>query len=162
MIPLQVYVVQNDDLASVTGRSCEGCVKCCDGTLTADVHGIEMGGTDKRPCHLVDLENKKCGDYKGRPDLCKKFQCEWLVNEDIPLDLKPSVTDNTIVKYTSEDIPYLYIGHKNNAPDPKLLDWMIDHCLTKEINLAWWENGTLKLRGTKQWVRIMKYTHGNV
>jgi hypothetical protein len=162
MIPLQVYVVQNDDLTSVTGRSCDGCVKCCDGTLSASIHGIEMGGTSKKPCHLVDLENKKCADYKGRPDLCKKFQCEWLVNDDIPLDLKPSLTDNTIAKYTAEDIPYLYIAHKGAKPNKKLLDWMIDYCLVKEINLAWWEEGNLKLRGTKQWVRIMKYTHRNV
>lgn len=162
MIPLDVYVVQNHDLISVNDRNCDGCIKCCDGTLSANINGFEMGGPKHTPCYLVDLDNKKCADYKGRPDLCRKFKCEWLVNEDMPVSLKPSLTDNTVVKYEAEGIPYLYISHKNNAPNQELLNWMIQYCLDKELNLAWWENKKLKLRGTKGWIRIMKYTHGNV
>jgi hypothetical protein len=45
------------------------------------------------------------------------------------------------------------------APNQDLLDWMIDYCNRKQLNLAWWEHKKLKLRGTKQWVRAMKYTH---
>jgi Fe-S-cluster containining protein len=137
-------------------------VKCCDGTLTANIHGIEMGGPSHKACHLVDLSNKKCADYKGRPQLCRDFKCEWLVNEDIPISLKPSLTDNTIVRFSAEGMSYLFIAHKNNKPNDELLLWMVEYCQTKEMNLAWWENGKLKLRGSKEWVRVMKYTHSKI
>jgi Fe-S-cluster containining protein len=159
MIPLQVYIVQNGDKNIAEGKSCEGCVSCCDGNLSANIFGYEMGGADKRGCHLLDYENKKCGFYKDRPQLCRDFQCEWLVNKDMPAELKPSVVDNVVVKYTCEDEPYLYISHKYEAPNQDLLDWMIDYCNRNQLNLAWWEHRKLKLRGTKQWVRAMKYTH---
>jgi hypothetical protein len=77
----------------------------------------------------------------------------------MPAELKPSVVDNVVVKYTCEDEPYLYISHKYEAPNQDLLDWMIDYCNRNQLNLAWWEHRKLKLRGTKQWVRAMKYTH---
>ena len=162
MIPLQVYIVQNANKNVAEGKSCEGCVSCCDGNLYANIFGYEMGGTTKRSCHLLDHENKKCGFYRDRPQLCRDFQCEWLVNGDMPPELKPSIVDNVVVRYEAEGIPYLYISHKYDAPNQNLLNWMIDYCLGKTLNLAWWEHGKLKLRGTQEWVRIMKYTHGNV
>jgi hypothetical protein len=77
----------------------------------------------------------------------------------MPAELKPSVTDNIVVKYECEGEPYLFISHKHEAANQDLLDWLIDYCNRKQLNLAWWERGKLKLRGKKQWVRTMKYAH---
>ena len=60
---------------------------------------------------------KGCNDYKNRPDLpCKVFQCEWLINESIPKDFKPSKSNTIILKrYTDKNTYFLSAGFSDQA-----------------------------------------------
>jgi len=72
-----------------SARSCGTCTKCCDGYAYADVYGHIMGfGV---PCHFVK-SGEGCGIYENRPNFCKTFSCNWLVNDEIPEELKPNIT----------------------------------------------------------------------
>jgi hypothetical protein len=68
------------------GRSCDGCTKCCEGWLTADIYGFPMG-PEEGSCKF--LSKFGCGIYPVRETLCKNFQCDWKENYLIPQNMKP-------------------------------------------------------------------------
>ena len=96
------------NLPVVEGRSCDGCTKCCEGYLTGEIQGKQMGLG--QPCFLVQI-GKGCNDYENRPEFpCKAFQCEWLINESIPENLKPSFSNLIIsTKFPLSSIFFLYL-----------------------------------------------------
>lgn len=70
-------------------RGCNGCSKCCEGYLTADIYSFDMslqGGS----CRFL-LKNQ-CGIYPVRPELCKRFLCGWRENTSIPDYMQPSLS----------------------------------------------------------------------
>jgi hypothetical protein len=68
-------------------RKCDGCSKCCEGFLSADIYGFDMSLRGGKCKFLV---KQRCGIYPVRPDLCKVFLCGWRENTNIPDNLKPS------------------------------------------------------------------------
>ena len=124
------------NLPVVEGRSCDGCTKCCEGYLAGEIQGKQMGFG--KPCFLVEI-GKGCNDYENRPEIpCKAFQCEWLINESIPEDLKPS-TSNLIIsrRFLNEKISYIEFVEAGSKLDSEVLSWAIENSLANDVNIVW-------------------------
>jgi len=86
------------------GRSCDGCKKCCEGWLTANIYGFAMNPTDG-PCRF--LAKTGCGIYPVRESLCKVFQCDWKENNLIPYNMKPDLSN--VIMMTKRLDKWIYI-----------------------------------------------------
>lgn len=103
-------------------RSCDGCTKCCDGHLTANIYGYEMG--PGKPCHFVGKNG--CGIYAVRPyNPCKGFKCVWKKNFKVPLEFKPDLIDMIMIEKTIDDIPYILLVPAKNEITLEILDWAV-------------------------------------
>ncbi len=85
------------------GRSCDGCTKCCEGWLVANIYGFEMNPTDGA-CKF--LAKHGCGIYPIREPLCKNFQCDWKENTRIPLNMKPDISGVIIMSKRKNNFIY--------------------------------------------------------
>jgi hypothetical protein len=123
------------NLPVVEGRSCGECTKCCEGYLEGNIRGQEM--TLGKPCFLVEI-GKGCTDYENRPEHpCKTFQCEWLINSDIPIEFKPSFSKVIISEKNINNIKYLELIEAGEKLDSKILSWTINYSFEKDKNILW-------------------------
>jgi len=76
------------------GRPCDGCTKCCEGWLSADIYGFKID-PENGACRF--LSKHGCGIYPVREPLCKNFQCEWKENSQIPVNMKPDKSNVIIL-----------------------------------------------------------------
>lgn len=136
----------------VEGRSCANCTKCCEGTLKAVVHGFQMDY--KKPCFLVEV-GKGCKDYENRPNFCKEFQCEWLVNPDVPEHLAPNKTNVLISSHTTNGIPYLSLTEAGSKLDSEVLTWAIMYCMQNSHNVKWGVEDKTYYAGTQEFIDMM-------
>ena len=120
------------NLPIVEGRSCDGCTKCCEGSLYAEINGKIV---DKdNPCYLVSI-GKGCTDYENRPTIpCKTFQCEWLQNPSIPEEFKPSLSNTIIVKKYTNKNTYLELLEAGEKLNSEILTWAIKYSLSDDEN----------------------------
>lgn len=115
-------------------RTCDGCTKCCDGWLSGIAHGRAFWSG--RPCHFVGQNG--CTIYNDRPqDPCKSYQCEWLVNDDVPEWLKPSMSNVLISKRKSGDTEYWRVSEAGAKITVEALSWVFMHCLSKNVNFIY-------------------------
>ena len=134
-------------------RECNGCTACCDGWLSGEVYKKPFYPGCK--CHFVtDLG---CSIYKKRPkDPCKTFNCEWLVNEDIPSWMKPNLSNIIITYKTSKlGIKYMNVIECGVKLDSSVLSWLIKYCLNKNINLFYKINGGNNYIGSNDFIKEM-------
>lgn len=102
-------------------KTCDGCVACCNGTLSAIIgdHKVHRGS----PCHNICYDNNSCKIYDDRPEVCRKFRCLWLIQEDIPEWMKPSNSGILLIYRPTPDSSadsgllhaHIVEGHKANA-----------------------------------------------
>ena len=88
-------------------RECGTCTKCCDGTTSVggDIFGHIYG--NGKPCHFLNLTEKKCGIYKDRPnDPCKTYKCMWLKYEG--KDYSAKYLSYVINYAKNNNIPLMY------------------------------------------------------
>lgn len=112
-------------------RSCDGCTKCCDGHLTANIYGYEMG--PGKPCHFVS--KKGCSIYEMRPyNPCKGFKCVWKRSYVVPLEFKPDVVGMIIIDNMLEDIPYSQIVPAGKEITLEVLDWAVSAVISGKMN----------------------------
>lgn len=112
-------------------RECDGCTKCCEGWLFANIHGKQM--YPGRPCHWVKL-GKGCAIYENRPkEPCVTFNCEWKRNEDIPEWMKPS--DSNVIlhrkKIPNTNIEYIEVTEAGSKLSVEALNWIVIDLLMK-------------------------------
>jgi hypothetical protein len=75
-------------ILSPAPRSCGGCRACC--VEPSFVEGGSSTWFSKPrgvPCPY--LADTGCAIYEDRPDLCRRFECEWLVNAALGEELRP-------------------------------------------------------------------------
>ncbi|MGB5326953.1 MAG: hypothetical protein WBO58_01905 [Gammaproteobacteria bacterium] len=74
------------DNVAMPARNCYPCTACCDGWLSSNY--IEM--SPGKPCaHRTD---EGCAIHKNRPQVCKKFECDWLkADSQLPDDMRPDI-----------------------------------------------------------------------
>jgi hypothetical protein len=66
-------------------RACGGCTMCCKTNPVLDLYPPKAAG---ELCPHACL-GKGCAIYADRPDECRGFACEWILDSDMPDDLKP-------------------------------------------------------------------------
>jgi hypothetical protein len=129
-----------NNLPIVNGRSCDGCTKCCEGHLAADIRGQYMGKLDTgeiKPCIFVDA-GKGCKEYEKRPiDPCRTFKCDWLTNPDIPESFKPSRSNSIFITRTINGVEYMRLLEAGRKLDSEVLSWAVSYALVNELNFAW-------------------------
>lgn len=116
-------------------RQCGTCTKCCDGTLEGTINGHEM--RPGKPCYYLTL-GKGCNIYNERPqEPCKRYECAWIVDENIPDFMKPE-NANCILDYREKNgIKYLRLVACETPYSAEVLSWCIDYARLKNINLFW-------------------------
>ena len=136
-----------------TKRKCDGCTSCCDGWLTGKVYEKPFYPGCK--CHFVTESG--CSIYKKRPkDPCKKFKCEWLINEDIPFWMKPNLS-NIIITYeiSKSGIKYMNVLECGTKIESHVISWLIKYCLNKNINLLYKISGGSNYIGSNDFIKEM-------
>ena len=76
-------------------RQCGSCTKCCEGWLSANIYGQEIG--EGNPCRFL---TDKCSIYDiPRPYVCGEFRCGWLRDDGTLFDewMRPDITDHILV-----------------------------------------------------------------
>lgn len=128
----------------MTKRSCGDCTKCCEGWLQGEALGHKF--YQGRPCHFLAI-GKGCTVYAKRPkDPCQSYKCGWLQNEEIPEWMKPSEI-NAIVDFRDiEGIPYLRVKEAGQILSSKVLTWVIQYAISKNMNIYW------EVDGGKNWL----------
>lgn len=131
-------------------RDCSNCTKCCDGFTSATIYGHVMGSGV--PCHFVNI-GKGCNIYDDRPRLCKTFKCNWLINNDVPEELKPNLTGSMpALTSTPDGVEYILITNVGNDPREDVLDWYKQYSESKGYGLVYTINGVKHFVGTKEFV----------
>ena len=112
-------------------RSCDGCTKCCEGHLTANIYGYEM--YPGKPCHFVSKNG--CSIYSSRPyDPCKGFRCVWKQNSAVPDQFKPDIIGIIMINNYLEDTHYIYLASAGSDVTVDVLDWAIAAVNDGKIN----------------------------
>lgn len=134
-------------------RECGNCTKCCEGYLSGEALGHTF--YNGKPCHFVAI-GKGCSVYAKRPqNPCIVYKCSWLINEDIPLWMKPSEVNAIIDEREVNGIKYLSVNEAGSILDSRVLSWVIKYALAKQINICWKVNGGSNWIGTPEFDALM-------
>lgn len=135
-------------------RECGNCTKCCEGHLEGEALGKSF--YKGSPCHFLEI-GKGCTVYSQRPvNPCQAFMCEWLVNEDLPLWMKPDKTDSIVRKVEVGGIKALKIVEAGKTLRSDVLTHMIIYSMKNSINLIWEVNGGINYFGSNEFVAKME------
>lgn len=124
-------------------KTCDGCTKCCEGYLTANIRGHEM--FLNKPCFFLKEINVGCGDYENRPtDPCKTFKCGWLQDDDntIPDWMKPSLSNVIILMRSVDNERVLKLVQCGDSINPNTIAWFFMWATqrTKNIEIQLFDN----------------------
>lgn len=134
-------------------RSCGSCTKCCEGWLSGEALGHKF--YPGKPCHFIAI-GKGCSVYAKRPqEPCVFYKCGWISNEDIPEWMKPSDINAIVDFRTINDIEYLKVTEAGSVLDSKVLSWLIQYALTKQLNFVWMINGNESWFGSPEFNQEM-------
>lgn len=140
-------------------RSCEGCTACCEGWLTANIHGEEM--YPGKPCQFVE-QGVGCTIYKNRPeDPCKSFRCMWRDTDAqiMPDEFKPSEVGSIVTRQIVDGIEYLTMVECGTKPLPEVISWFVTFGVARGMNLEWTVDGKAHWMGHPQFNEIMLQRH---
>lgn len=105
-------------------RECGHCNACCNGTLSGNIYGHEMGnGT---PCHFI--KQGGCSIYEQRPlDPCHGFFCGWVLpNSPFPEWFKPDQSNVMVVITKWRNRPAYHLLSGGRYPGPAVMKWMME------------------------------------
>lgn len=128
-------------------RECNGCTECCK-WLVAEAHGYYF--QPGRPCHFKGESG--CTIYKDRPEVCKSYKCEWLVNSEIPEWMKPTLSKVLITKRKWSGGDYIEVLECGEKIDSVVLNWLfMYHYMTSipiriQVDRGWNNYGPLEFR----------------
>src|SRR6266481_5732270 len=98
----------------MTARSCSGCALCC---RVLPIRGAPSEISDKPVgawCKYCD--GRSCSSYDHRPQVCKSFRCQWLIDSSLPvfwrpdkagfvLMVEPYRNGTVLIRYVDSDRP---------------------------------------------------------
>jgi hypothetical protein len=100
-------------------RSCGDCTACCS-WLVGDAFGWEFGCG--KSCKF--LEDGGCGVHKGRPEVCRTYQCAWS-QHILPEEMRPDKCNVLISVETNHMGQYLKVLPINNKKiSDEMVDWL--------------------------------------
>lgn len=118
-------------------RTCDGCSRCCEGFLSADIYGFDMSLRGGKCRFLI---KKRCGIYPVRPQLCKVFLCGWRENSTIPDNMKPSESDIILLPKWIENYFYYRMVPTSVTIKDYVYEWA-EHTATLGKHLIGYKNG---------------------
>lgn len=71
--------------------------------------------------------------------MCSNYKCEWLINDQIPEELKPSLTDMVISNNGDE----LHVTVNGDKYKPEYLEFVKDYAIKTNQNLSWFVDNKL-------------------
>jgi hypothetical protein len=109
-----------------------------------------------KPCHFLKI-GTGCTIYKDRPqEPCKRYECAWLSNENIPDFMKPEVS-NCILDYKEiEGVPYLRLTESEMPYTAEVLTWCINYAIANKLNILWILNKKINYMGTEKFCELAK------
>ena len=141
------------------GKSCDGCTKCCEGWLLADINGEQL--YPGKPCSSV-TEGVGCSIYKDRPvDPCKNFECFWRASKVMPPEFKPSEVGVMVVNQEIEGIPYLMLIEAGNTVPAEVLSWFLQWIFMNQLNAQWQIGDKMHAVGTPQFTAALARKNKN-
>lgn len=144
-------------LTNKNQRSCDGCTKCCEGWLTANIHGEEM--YPGKPCQFVE-KGVGCTIYDNRPqDPCKNFMCFWRADGIVPIEFKPSEIGSLITIQRIDDMDYYSLVECGEKLDSKFLSWFVTYALSNLLNALWTVDGVPYWMGDQRFNDAMYRLH---
>ena len=146
--PMEEPEIQEPTFVNARKRSCDGCTACCEGWLTAEVHGKYM--YSGRMCHFKG--KGQCTIYDQRPGLCSAFRCEWLANNDIPEWLKPDLSHTIMYRRMIGEIEYINVMETGVKIDSTILNWIVLHALQNGLNIRYMVNGGWNFIGSTEFL----------
>jgi hypothetical protein len=136
-------------------RECGECTKCCEGSLILNVRGRSVNRSN--PCHFLSTLNKcgGCTIYEDRPKVCSDFQCDWLINPDIPEWMKPSLVDTIIINQDQADVHYYEVVETNGKIDSVVLNWILLFAIRNKYNIKYTVNGNANVFGSAEFINYV-------
>lgn len=148
---------KKDLLAILNTKSCAGCTKCCEGYLSANIHGYEMNLGN--PCPFV-IKDVGCKDYDNRPkNPCVGFECEWRRNPYFDEWLSPIKSNVVFTRQLINGIPYLRLTEAGAPITAEVLTWAINYAQEQGINFGWEVSGTPAGIGSPEFIRELHLSY---
>jgi hypothetical protein len=123
------------ELKSKPSRSCDGCTKCCDGTLNTEVFDQRL--YPGSPCKYVAFD-VGCTVHEERPEYpCRIFQCQWIEDDSLPAWIKPSISGVIIMTKEVDGIPFVQMTSGIHPPTVETLSWFFTWAKSKYENVYW-------------------------
>lgn len=139
-------------------RSCEGCTKCCEGWLTAEIHGELM--YPGKPCQNCN-PGIGCTDYSNRPENpCKTYMCFWRSDDAVPVQFKPSDVNSIISSGEMDGMPYLSLFEAGEKMRPEIVSWFTSFASANGINAEWEILGQVHYSGSTDFIESIS-KHNN-
>lgn len=133
-------------------RSCGECTVCCEGFLEGEVRGHKF----MQDTHCYFLEEKKCTIYNERPeDPCRKYNCFWKINYEIPDDMRPDISKVVMTTRNISGINYLQVTEVNKKIDSLILANIIQYADNNNINLEYQVAGQYFYLGTRNFLDMV-------
>lgn len=91
-------------------HECDGCIGCCDGTLShryVTQSGKQLYCDTDRACDYCGPSG--CLGYEDRPTGCDEFQCYWKQDQGLPMWLNPKECGFIILPYPKDGGNYFTI-----------------------------------------------------
>jgi len=141
-------------LVVLNSKSCDGCTKCCEGYLTANIKGHNMGPGN--PCPFV-IKDVGCGEYATRPqNPCVAFECEWRRNPYFEEWLSPNNSNVIFTRQVKGAFEYLQIAEAGKPLEQKVIDWAVKYAESNQLNLIWCVDGIRHAVGAVEFVEAMR------
>jgi hypothetical protein len=142
-----------DFIEILNKKSCDGCTKCCEGYLSANIKGHDMG--QGIPCPLV-IKNVGCGEYETRPyNPCVVFQCEWRRNPYFDEWLAPIKTNVIFVRQIFDGFEYIQITEAGSPATEEVIAWAKNYAEEHRMNFEWKVDGVSFVVGSAEFVKAM-------
>lgn len=115
-------------------RTCDGCTECCTGTVSGEVNNIHF--YKGRACHY--LSPGGCTIYEDRPeDPCKSFNCQWILDDELPFWFRPDISGLLISKRRKGDCEFYAALETDKPMQAHVLNWLLLWTLRKGHNLVY-------------------------
>lgn len=139
----------------VNFRQCNGCSKCCEGYLSGEAYGHKFNNGIN--CYF--LKNNSCTIYSTRPENpCKTYHCAWLLDKNIPEELKPSMCNVILTYRNAENISYLQALEAGQKIDSVVLSKIIQFAVTNNYNLEYQVDKKFYFLGHSDFIKMVKKT----
>lgn len=134
-------------------RKCDKCTVCCQGWLSANIHGHSM--YPGKPCHFL---GDRCTIYPKRPhEPCVTYKCGWLGSDEFPEWMRPDRCKVVMTWREEDGVKWLEAQEIDNVQmDSKILTWLMINQVGKRVNLRWMVCGAWNYFGDTKFGEVMK------